>query len=57
MHTQVAQLWDSEARLAQVGQAAAWKARSWTESANAAALLSLVEQSLVPVSVMVHPSL
>lgn len=45
---QVAQLWQDAAGLAEVGQAAARKARSWTESANAAVLLSLVEDTLRP---------
>ena len=44
MVLQVAELWQSPFRLAEVGQAAAVKARSWTEDANAAMLLSLVEQ-------------
>ena len=37
-------LWQRPFRLTDVGQAAAVKARSWTEEANAATLLSLVDQ-------------
>lgn len=39
---QVAELWQSSFRLTEVGQAAVEKARSWTEAANAATLLSLL---------------
>ena len=40
----MAELWQSPSRLTEVGQAAALRARSWTEDANAAMLLSIVEQ-------------
>ncbi len=40
---QVAQLWEDASRLAEVGQAAVQKARSWTELANASVLLTLVD--------------
>ena len=42
---QVTELWGNAALLAQIGQAAAYKARSWTESANAATLLSLINKT------------
>ncbi len=43
---QVAQLWEDASRLAEVGQAAVQKARSWTELANASVLLTLVDNML-----------
>ncbi len=43
---QVAQLWKDAARLAEVGQAAVQKARSWTELANASVLMTLVDDIL-----------
>ena len=42
---QAAQLWEN-ASLAEVGQAAVQKARSWTELANASVLLTLVDNML-----------
>lgn len=45
---QVAQLWEDASRLAEVGQAAVQKARSWTELANASWLLTLVDNMLEP---------
>lgn len=42
----VSDLWQTSVRLAEVGQAAAAKARSWTEAANASKLLLLVEDVL-----------
>ena len=47
MLVQVAELWQSSCRLTEVGQAAAVKARSWTEAANAATLLSLVQRAML----------
>lgn len=44
--SQVAQLWEDALRLAEVGQAAVQKARSWTELANASVLLTLVDNML-----------
>ncbi|DBA96974.1 hypothetical protein WJX77_003885 [Trebouxia sp. C0004] len=44
--SQVAQLWQDVSRLAEAGQAAVQKARSWTESANASVLLTLVDNVL-----------
>ena len=46
MLVQVAKLWQSSCRLTEVGQAAAVKARSWTEAANAATLLSIVQRAM-----------
>lgn len=43
---QVAQLWEDASRLAEVGQAAVQKARSWTELANASVLMTLVDDIL-----------
>lgn len=53
---QVAAVWQNEAQLAAVSQAAAVKARSWTEAANAAALLHLLH-SAVDMSNMKHSRL
>ena len=46
MVAQVAELWQRSFRLVEVGQAAVEKARSWTEAANAATLLSLLCSAL-----------
>ncbi|KAL0044261.1 hypothetical protein WJX82_007555 [Trebouxia sp. C0006] len=46
LSSQVAQLWKDAARLAEVGQAAVQKARSWTELANASVLMTLVDDIL-----------
>lgn len=48
MLSQVAELWQMPFRLTEVGQAAAVKARSWSENANAATLLSLVKLVMAP---------
>lgn len=44
---QVAELWQNSFTLTEVGQAAVEKARSWTEAANAATLLSLVQRAII----------
>ena len=43
---QVAALWQNEAKLAALSQAAAMKARSWSETANAAGLMNILEKTM-----------
>lgn len=43
---QVAALWQDSQKLAGISKAAALKARSWTEAANATALLMLTDKTV-----------
>ena len=43
---QIGALWQDAAKLEIISKAAALKAKSWTEAANAATLLSLIDKTL-----------